>query len=567
MTQGASVPIVGQVLNDRYEVLEKIGEGGMAVAYRGRDRVLGRVVAIKVMRPELASDAGFLARFRREARAAAGVTHEHIAGVYDSGSDGPYHYIVMEYVEGQSVKERLRQEGPLPLSEALRIAAEAAEALEAAHEAGVVHRDIKPHNVLLGRDGQVKVTDFGIARAVAVAGQTDTTTVVGSVHYISPEQARGAGVGPQGDLYSLGATLFEMLAGKPPFEGGDRLAILHKHIYDRPPRVSELRPGLPAEVDSVVAHCLEKDVSRRFASARELLSYLAACPRTEEPSAAPWAGRWGGRAVHAMAGVGWWARRRGMWLLLAAVVMAAVVVGLTLVSSARGRATMVRVPDVEGMGAAAARELIEGLGLSYREVGTRADEDVSADCVLSQVPLAKAEVARDTVVKVVLSTGASHVEVPEVTRMSVAAALRNLEEAGLVGGSVREAYHESVPKDYVGSTLPAAGARVVRGTAVTMVVSLGPESGLPLGPSLPGGPASRQGREYTLTFTVPGNGSDEAEVEVVVEVSDAEGSRTIYEGRHRPGERIPPQTIRVSSETTARILVDGKVHARRQYLP
>ena len=555
------------VLSDRYRVEARIGEGGMAEVYRGFDPVLNRTVAIKVLLPQFARDAGFLARFRREARAAAGVTHEHIAGVYDSGSDGPYHYIVMEYVEGQSVKERLRREGPLPLPEALRIAAEAAEALEAAHEAGVVHRDIKPHNVLLGRDGQVKVTDFGIARAAAVAGQTDTSTIVGSVHYISPEQARGAGVGPQGDLYSLGATLFEMLAGKPPFEAGDRLAILHKHIYDRPPRLSVLRPGLPAEVDSVVAHCLEKDVSRRFASARELLSSLAACPRTEEPSALPWPGRWGGRAVHAMAGVGWWARRRGVWWLLAAVVMAAAIVGLTLVSSARGRAAMVKVPDVEGMSAAAARELIEGLGLSYREVGTKADEDVSADCILSQAPLANAEVARDTVVKVTLSTGASHVIVPEVTRMSVPAAQRQLEPAGLVAGTLREAYDESVPKDYVASTWPAAGARVVRGTAVDMVVSLGPESGLPLGPSLPSGPTSKQGREYTLNFTVPGNGSDEAEVEVVIEVSDANGSRTIYEGRHRPGEGIPPQTIRVSSTTTARMLVDGKVRARRQYLP
>ena len=465
------------------------------------------------------------------------------------------------------MKERLRQDGALPLGDALRIASEAAEALEAAHEAGVVHRDIKPGNVLLGRDGQVKVTDFGIARATAVAGQTDTSTIVGSVHYISPEQARGEGVGPQGDIYSLGATLFEMLTGKTPFGGGDRLAILHKHIYDRPPHVGELRPGLPAEVDSVVAHCLEKDVSRRFASARELLSYLAACPRTEERSVVPWAGRWGGRVAHAMAGAGWWARRRGVWLLVAAVVMAAMVAGFTLVSSARGRAAMVTVPDVEGMSAAAARELIEGLGLSYREVGTRADEEVSAGCVLSQVPLAKAEVGQDTVVKVTLSTGASHVVVPPVTQMSVTQAQLNLEAAGLVGGTVREAYHDTVPKDYVASTLPAAGTRVVGGTAVDMVVSLGPESGLPLGPSLPSGPTSKQGREYTLNFTVPGNGSEEAEVAVVIELADADGSRTIYEGRHRPGERIPAQTIRVVSATTARMLIDGKVRARRQYLP
>jgi serine/threonine-protein kinase len=148
--------IVGQVLNERYEVLERIGEGGMATAYRGRDRILGRVVAIKIMRPELAADSAFLARFRREARAAAGITHEHIAGVYDTGSDGPYHYIVMEYVAGESLRDRLRREGPLPLEEALRITTETAKALEAAHQAGVTHRDIKPGNILLGQEGRVK---------------------------------------------------------------------------------------------------------------------------------------------------------------------------------------------------------------------------------------------------------------------------------------------------------------------------------------------------------------------------------------------------------------------------
>lgn len=567
MTQGTSVPIVGQVLNDRYEVIEKIGEGGMATAYRGRDRVLGRVVAIKVMRPELASDAAFLSRFRREARAAAGVTHEHIAGVYDTGSDGPFHYIVMEYVEGESLKDRLRREGTLPLAEALRIAAETAEALEAAHAAGVIHRDIKPHNILLGRGGQVKVSDFGIARAASAAGQSDTTTIVGSVQYISPEQARGDAVGPQGDLYSLGATLFEVLTGRTPFNGADKLATLHRHIYDRPPRVSELRPGIPAEVDSVVAHCLEKDLSRRFASARELLSYLGACPSTEEAGGAAWPWARGRQLAFALSGTGRWIRRRGLWLALGVVLVAGVVVGFTLWSGERGRATMVRVPDLEGMRSARARDLAAERGLEYREVGSRPSENVDAGCVLSQVPTANVEAQPETVIKVVLSVGPGHVVVPEVTRMSVTQAHRNLEAAGLTGGTVREAYDESVPKDYVASTLPAAGAQVVRDTAVDLVVSLGPELSAPLGPALPTRAEPGQGREHTLNFTVPGDEAAEREREVVIEIVDARGSRRIYEGRHRPGERIPPQKITVVSATTARILVDGEVQARRQYLP
>ena len=354
--------MIGQVLNDRYEIVERIGEGGMAVAYRGRDRLLGRQVAIKVMRPELAASEPFLARFRREARAAAGIIHEHIAAVYDTGSDGPYHYIVMEYVDGESLKHRVRREGPLPLAEALRIATETAEALEAAHQAGVVHRDIKPHNILLGREGQVKVTDFGIAGAAFSAAQAETSTIVGSVHYLSPEQARGDAVGPQADLYSLGATLFEMLTGRPPFDGGDRIAILHKHIYDLPPRVTELRPGLPAEVDSIVAHCLEKDLSRRFASARELLSYLGACPVIEEapgrrgfgfaqprpiPSEVeglPAGGVGGRRPRTAAARPG--RRVAAGALALAAVLLVGAGVGIALWRSGRSAAGVVPVPDV-----------------------------------------------------------------------------------------------------------------------------------------------------------------------------------------------------------------------------
>ena len=556
--------VVGQVLNDRYEILEKVGEGGMAIAYRGRDRVLGRVVAIKVMRPELATDAAFLARFRREARAAAGITHEHIASVYDTGSDGPYHYIVMEYVEGESMRDRLRREGPLPLAEALRIATETAEALEAAHQAGVVHRDIKPGNILLGREGQVKVTDFGIARAASAPNQTDTSTMLGSANYVSPEQARGEAVGPQGDIYSLGATLFEALTGKAPFDGGDRMAILHRHVYDRAPRPSEIRPGLPPEVDSVVGHCLEKDLSGRFASARELLSYLAACPREEDASAAAAARGRLRRIVSRGAPTAAWVQRRGVWVVLVALLLSGTVGAVTRYSSAQGRAEMVKVPDVLGMSDTAAKELLEGLGLGYRTVGSKPSEDVVTGAILSQDPAPDIDVRGGAVLKVVLSEGPSHVLVPNVTQMSVAQAQLNLEAEGLAAGRVQEAYAEEVPAGYVASTLPAAEARVVRGTAVDMVLSLGPEPAGP--PPLPPTPTGA-GREETLNYVVPAEAARQGEVEVRIEVADEQGRRTIYEGLHRAGERIPPQRVTITSATTARIFVDGKVRAERQYLP
>jgi serine/threonine-protein kinase len=560
--------IVGQVLNERYEVLEKIGEGGMAVAYRGRDRILGRVVAIKVMRPELAADSAFLARFRREARAAAGVTHEHIASIYDTGNDRHFHYIVMEYVEGESLKERLRREGPLPLDEALRIAAEAAEALEAAHAVGVVHRDIKPHNILLGRDGTAKVTDFGLARAASFPGHQDTGAIVGSVHYLSPEQARGDAVGPQGDVYSLGATLFEMLTGRPPFTDGDRLAVLHKHIYDRPAHPSELRPGLPAEVDSVVAHCLEKDLSKRFASAREVVRYLAACPRSEAAGVGPWRrrlplGRLGSSAASAAA----WVRQRAVWIALVAVVLIGVVNGLSYWAAARARTEMVAVVDVVGMSASGARQVLTQSGLRYREAGSSSSEKVSAGRVLSQDPAAGLDAATGTVVKVVLSSGPSHIIVPNVTQMSLPQARRNIEDVGLMGGVAQEAHDEAVPAGYVAGTLPAAGAEVVRGTTVDLIVSLGPEPLAATAPSTTAPPAAGSAREERLSYVVPADATADGEVLVAVDVTDDDGTRRLYEGRHRPGDRIPAQRIRVVGATTARILVDGEVKATRHYRP
>ncbi len=561
--------MIGQVLNHRYEILDKAGEGGMAVTYRGRDRVLGRVVAVKVMKPEMAADAEFLARFRREARAAAGIIHEHVAGIYDTGSDGPYHYIVMEYVEGESLKDRLRREGRLPLGEALRIAAETAEALEAAHSVGVVHRDIKPHNILLGREGQVKVTDFGIARAISSAGHTETGRILGSVRYLSPEQARGDVVGPQGDIYSLGVTLFEMLTGRPPFDDGDRLAVLHKHIYDRPPRVTDLRPGLPKEVESIVSLCLEKDLSRRFASARELRSYLLACPAEESGDGGRGGvvGMWARRATRALSNAAWWARRRAVWLGIALLLIAAVVVGLTWWASARGASSLVQVPDVAGMTPAAARERLASLGLEYRQVGARGSENIPAGAVLSQDPAPGTSVPPKSVVEVVLSRGPQQVAVPAVTEMSLEQAKRYLEDRGLACGQVRRDYHDRIPAGYIAGTFPPANTRLSPGSKVDIVVSLGPRPPTPEPPPLPEPPEGGTGREETIVYTVPADLPGAGKANVTIEMLDDTGRHIIYQGQHRRGDRLPPQKVTINGPTTVRILLNGEVRWERKYRP
>src|SRR6266540_5006027 len=211
------MPVQDKLLSGRYLIVEPLGRGGMAAVYRGTDRVLGRTVAIKVLNPELAEDQRFVERFRHEARAAAALNHPGVVGVFDTGSDGDQHYIVMEHLEGRTLAEVLRDERLLPPERALSIAAEVAEALEAAHRAGLVHRDVKPSNVMIMPNGTVKVMDFGIARAAAGASFTQTGMVMGTATYFSPEQARSDPVDARSDIYSLGAVLYEMLTGRPPF--------------------------------------------------------------------------------------------------------------------------------------------------------------------------------------------------------------------------------------------------------------------------------------------------------------------------------------------------------------
>ncbi|MGH2766938.1 MAG: protein kinase domain-containing protein, partial [Actinomycetota bacterium] len=219
-----------RVLNDRYEVGALLGEGGMARVYRGTDRVLNRTVAIKVLSGKYASDDSFVTRFRREAQSAAGLNHANVVGVYDTGDQDQMHYIVMEYVEGETLGDVLRREGRLDPDRATAIAVEVATALQAAHHTGLVHRDIKPGNVMMDRDGRVKVMDFGIARAAADDTLTQTGLVLGTAAYLSPEQAQGLAVDARSDIYSLGCLLHEMLTGRPPFTGDTPVAIAYKHV-------------------------------------------------------------------------------------------------------------------------------------------------------------------------------------------------------------------------------------------------------------------------------------------------------------------------------------------------
>jgi serine/threonine-protein kinase len=265
------------VLVDRYELGPVLGQGGMAKVHQGLDRQLGRQVAIKVLASPFDHDREFVERFQREARAAAGLSHPNIVAVFDSGSDEGTHYIVTELVEGETLADRLRRDGPMPQAEAVAVAVDIARALAAAHERGLIHRDIKPGNVMLLPDARVKVVDFGIARAAGSDTLTHTGVVLGSTAYLSPEQASGQPVDERADLYALGCVLYEMLTGRVPFSADTPIATMYRHVNEDPPPPSTFAP-IPSELEDIVMRALEKDPKRRFASASELEATLLAVP-------------------------------------------------------------------------------------------------------------------------------------------------------------------------------------------------------------------------------------------------------------------------------------------------
>jgi eukaryotic-like serine/threonine-protein kinase len=263
-----------RILGGRYEVESRLGEGGMAMVFGGVDRLLGRKVAIKVLARHYARDRTAVERFRREAQAAAGLNHPNVVSVFDTGSDDGVHYIVMEHVDGTTLADEIKEHGPVPPGRAALIAVDVCRALASAHEKGMVHRDVKPGNVLLASDGSVKVTDFGIARVASSEALTATGSVMGTASYLSPEQARGGDIDARSDIYSLGCVLYEMLTGRPPFDGDTPLSIAYKHVQEDPPPPSSINPAVPADIESVVSRAMAKKPGDRFKSAAEMARNL-----------------------------------------------------------------------------------------------------------------------------------------------------------------------------------------------------------------------------------------------------------------------------------------------------
>jgi eukaryotic-like serine/threonine-protein kinase len=502
-----------RLLGGRYEVGDLLGRGGMAEVHRGRDTRLGRTVAVKVLRSDLARDPTFQARFRREAQSAAALNHPSVVAVYDSGEDtspdgvaAPY--IVMEHVEGRTLRQLLAGGRTLPWQEALRITSGVLAALAYSHRNGIVHRDIKPANVMVTPQGDIKVMDFGIARAMAdsAATMTQTQAVIGTAQYLSPEQARGETVDARSDIYSTGCLLFELLTGRPPFVADSPVAVAYQHVGETPLAPSSYAPSVPHEVDAVVLHALVKDRAGRYQSADDFRADVDAAVEGRPISAAA-LGSARGRSTAAAATQAFAAgpatgatqtlpvvdepepllpqqdperpepRRAGLWvllaLLLAALVAALLLVVPGLLDRPPAAPPQVAVPQIAGRQIGDAEAALRQAGLTPGASTEQPSDQVADGAVISADPTEGSRVARGTTVDLVVSTGPETVDVPELAGRTEGEARRALEAVGLAVGKVSRVESTDRAKGEVVSSDPAPGEAVAASSKVDLEVASG----------------------------------------------------------------------------------------------
>jgi serine/threonine-protein kinase len=481
----------GTLFAGRYRISRKLGGGGMADVYLAEDQELGRRVAIKMLHGRYANDDQFVERFRREATHAAGLSHPNIVSIYDRGeADGTY-FIVMEYVEGRTLKELIRSRGLCPVPVAIAYTRQILAALRYAHRHGVVHRDIKPHNVIVDPEGVVKVTDFGIARAGA-SQMTEEGAIIGTAQYLSPEQARGAPVDQTSDLYSTGIVLFELLTGEVPFRGDSPVEIAMKHLAETPPAPSALRPDVPSDLDLVVVRALAKEPADRYQSAAAMDADLETVARggrvAAETAEAATMVLSGERSIDATAATQIVRRtqRAGQyeppsrsrpiwpWLVGLGTVLALLIGGWLLYEPIKDRiegGETVAVPYVVGIQASLAVQDIEEAGL-VPNVRRVSNSDVEEGTVFAQSPTEGTRVDKGDVVRIDVSSGKPEVPIPSVVGQTVADAVAELTRAGLNAQVVE--VNSDRDEGTVTAQSPSAGTVVVEGTQVRINVSKGP---------------------------------------------------------------------------------------------
>ena len=483
------------LLDNRYRILSKIGVGGMADVYKGEDTLLGRPVAIKILHANFASDDEFVSRFKREAQAAGKLNHPNIVNMYDVGYDQDMHYIIMEYVDGETLKEYITRHHRLSIDEAVKITISIGEGLEHAHAMGIVHCDIKPHNVIITNTGRVKVTDFGIARAMNSTNTVMyTNSIMGSAHYLSPEQASGKSVDGNTDIYSLGVVLYEMLTGKVPFEGDTPIAVALKHVREKVIPPTRYNPSIPPLLESVVLKALAKNPADRFESISEMMGDLRLSQgftmgKTQRHEPYDFATQMipavdpdtlddfsdiddtTPKEVQKKFMLSKIASIPQKYIVLsAAVIFLIAFLGAFLSYGNFWSNTTVDVPNVVGKQVSVAKNILEDkhLRVSTSEV---TNTDVPAGQVISQSPGAGEKVKEQRTIHLVVSKGVGDITVPDLSGMTVEQARQRLKDLGLVVGKITQGSVEGKPDNTIVAQSPSGDSKVSKGTTVDLVVN------------------------------------------------------------------------------------------------
>ncbi|MFC4007656.1 Stk1 family PASTA domain-containing Ser/Thr kinase [Nonomuraea purpurea] len=500
MERTTADPLVGRLLDGRYRIESRIAGGGMATVYLALDIRLDRTVALKVMHRSLADDPAFVRRFIGEAKSVASLSHPNVVHVFDQGTDNDVVYLSMEYVPGRTLRDILRERGRLPAREALELMIPVLAALGAAHQAGMVHRDVKPENVLMTDDGRVKVVDFGLARAIEATNQTRTGVMIGTIGYMAPEQVTLGAADVRSDVYAAGIMLFELVTGQQPYDGQTPMAVAYRHVHDTVPAPSSVAHDVPPLIDTLVAHATAREPDDRPADATAMLVAAVDAHRMLPRTTNPPTGRHSrahpsGAASMPMGGsvpqgasmpqaapahtliqprAEVPARRNGFkpnWFLVVLAAVMVVAVGLT--GWFFSRPEYVAVPDLIGKNLALAEQNADGLGLMVKKVEGQYDEDVAEGLVLSTDPVAKAEVEKGTTITLVPSLGPKRVVVPKTAGMTGDDARAAIAGAGLTVGAVRRLANPQVERDKVIRTSPQVGEKVKEGSKVNIYVSAG----------------------------------------------------------------------------------------------
>ena len=487
----------GKLLGNRYEIIEKIGNGGMATVYKATDKVLKRYVAVKILRDEFTTDEEFIKRFEVEAQSAARLTHPNIVSIYDVGVDGNLYYIVMELIQGKTLKEIIiKERGPLPWKWSINVAIQIASALEMAHRNNIIHRDIKPHNIIITEDGIAKVTDFGIAKAVSNSTITAFGTTIGSVHYFSPEHARGGYTDAKSDLYSLGVVMYEMVTGKVPFDADTPVSVALKHMQEEPEEPIEVNPNLPTAVNKIIMRALKKDTTLRYQTASEMLIDLRKALKDPEGDFVDDT-EYDPTASTQVINTNMYKNKKesveeqkdkkqgklktfiknhkGLSIFIGLILLFVISLGGTMLVLNLTNPPEVDMPNVVGLSEEEARKEIENVKLKFEVEKEEYNKDVPEGYVISQDPTYMerfSKVKQGSTVKVIISKGQEKTTVPKVIGMKKDEAVKALEDAKLKVEIVEET-SKKVEEGYVISQETDANTDAFAGDTVKIHVSTG----------------------------------------------------------------------------------------------